>query len=146
MVDRVVDASAFGALLFGESAQSWVQDQTRGEVLIAPMVLHFELGNVCWVKMRRNPKEADALLTVWMDWASEPPVMVVDIDLIDALRVARDHHLTFYDASYLWLAQERAADLISLDGQLVRAARRLGLRAPAQSDGPADHTTPRARN
>ena len=36
MVNRVVDASAFGALLFGESAKPWVQDQTRGEVLIAP--------------------------------------------------------------------------------------------------------------
>jgi predicted nucleic acid-binding protein len=146
MVDRVVDASAFGALLFGESAKPWVQDQTRGEVLIAPRMLHFELGNVCWVKMRRNPNEADALLTVWMDWASESPVMVVDIDLIDTLRLAREHHLTFYDASYLWLAQERAADLISLDGQLVRAARRLGLHAPAPNDGPVDHTAPRSRN
>ena len=28
--------------------------------------------------------------------------------------------LTFYDASYLWLAQDRGADLVSLDAQLVR--------------------------
>ena len=72
--------------------------------------------------------------------------MVIDIDLIDTLRLARDQNLTFYDAGYLWLARERAADLISLDGQLVRAARRLGLYAPAPHDGPADHTTPRSRN
>jgi predicted nucleic acid-binding protein len=109
-------------------------------------MLHFALGNVCWVKMRRNPNAADALLTVRTDWVGEPPVTVVDIDLIDALRLAREHHLTFHDASYLWLAQERAADLISLDGQLVRAAGKLGLHAPAPKDGTADHTIPRSRN
>jgi predicted nucleic acid-binding protein len=140
MVDRVVDASAFGALLFGESAKSWVQDQTTGEVLVAPKILHFELGNVCWVKMRRNPDAADALLTAWTGWVSEPPVTVVDVDLIDALQLARAHHLTFYDASYLWLAQDRTADLISLDRQLVRVARSLGLHAPAP------HTTPHSRS
>jgi predicted nucleic acid-binding protein len=144
MVVRVVDASAFGALLFGETAKAWVVDQIRGEVLIAPRVLAFELGNVCWVKMRRNPTEAAALLTAWMAWAQEPPVTVLDIDLVDVLRLAREHDLTFYDASYLWLANDRTADLISLDAKLVRAARIIGLHAPAPGDAP--HTTPRSRS
>jgi predicted nucleic acid-binding protein len=146
MAVRVVDASAFGALLFGEAAKPWVQDQTRGAVLIAPPLLHFELGNVCWVKMRRNPNQADALLSAWLDWTEQPPVAVVDIDFIDTMRLARRHDLTFYDASYLWLAQERAGDLISLDRKLVRAARRLGIHAPVPRESPAGHTTPRSRN
>jgi predicted nucleic acid-binding protein len=61
-------------------------------------------------------------------------------DPADTLRLAFETGLTFYDASYVRLAQDYDADLISLDAQLVRVARGLGLRAPAP------HTTPRSRS
>ena len=48
-----------------------------------------------------------------------------------SLTLACEHGLTFYDASYLWLAMDGGVDLISLDGDLVRIARGLGLNAPS---------------
>lgn len=132
MAVRVVDASAVGALLFGEEAGPWVRDQTADQELIAPALLPFELGNVCWVKIRRNPNEADALLRAWTNWTDEPPVTIIEVDLMGTLQLARMHNLTFYDATYLWLASDQGADLISLDAALVGAARAIGLHAPSR--------------
>ena len=39
--------------------------------------------------------------------------------MTQALRLAEQHGVTFYDASYLWLAQALQATLVSLDGRLV---------------------------
>jgi predicted nucleic acid-binding protein len=141
---RVVDASAIAALLFNEGAALWVQDETFGELLLAPGLIHFELGNLCWKKMRRSPEQADALQRNWLNWNVSPPVTLIDTDLAGTIHLAHGHNLTFYDASYLWLAHDRSADLISLDAKLVRAARSLGLHAPAPDDG--GHTAPRARS
>ena len=141
---RVVDASAVAAMLFGESDGAWVHRLLSGPPLIVPGIFHFELGNTCRMKCRRHPDEAEALLANWLDWNSEPPVTAMATDLIATMHLAQDHSLTLYDASYLWLAQDRTAELISLDNALVLAARSLGVKAPSPRDG--DQTTPRSRN
>jgi predicted nucleic acid-binding protein len=138
----VVDASAIGALLFGETDGAWVHRMTSGLTFVIPAMFHFELGNICWTKMRRHPGESTAVLDAWLPWNAQPPVAVMAVDLTDTMQLARDTSLTFYDASYLWLARDRATDLISLDAKLVRAARSLGVYAPS----PTPHTTPRSRH
>lgn len=47
--------------------------------------------------------------------------------LTDALRLAREHDLTAYDAVYLELALRRRLPLATLDGELAAAARRSGV-------------------
>jgi predicted nucleic acid-binding protein len=141
---RVVDTSAVAAMLFGEPDGPWVHALLSGSPLVVPGIFHFELGNTCRMKCRRHPDEAEALLANWLEWNSEPPVTAMATDLIATMHLARDHNLTFYDASYLWLAQDRTAELISLDKALVLAARRLGVQAQAPGDG--DQTTPRSHN
>ena len=142
MTIPVVDASAIGALLFGETDGAWVHRMTSGLTFVIPAMFHFELGNICWTKMRRHPGESTADLDAWLAWNAQPPVAVMAVDLTDTMQLARDTSLTFYDASYLWLARDRATDLISLDAKLVRAARSLGVYAPS----PTPHTTPRSRH
>jgi predicted nucleic acid-binding protein len=56
------------------------------------------------------------------------------------LCLAHETGLTFYVASYLRLGHEHGADLVSLDAQLVRIARRFGTTAPTP------HITRRSRN
>ena len=141
---RVVDASAIGVLLFNENAAPWVQDETFGELLIAPALFAFELGNLCCKKLHQFPAAAEALHRNWMSWNISSPVSLTDVELGGTMQLAREYDLTFYDASYLWLAQDRGADLVSLDVPLVRAARTLGLHAPAPDD--TGHVTPRSRN
>jgi predicted nucleic acid-binding protein len=45
----------------------------------------------------------------------------------DTLMLAAAEGLTVYDAAYLELAMRQGAELATLDGDLARAARRLGL-------------------
>jgi predicted nucleic acid-binding protein len=137
---RVVDASAIGALVLGEPEKPWVEALTNEVELIAPPLLVFELGNICWKKLRRFPQQADVLLAAWSAWCDAGLVRVEPTNPLQIMQLAGQHDLTFYDASYLWLAWDRTADLISLDRQLVHAARSLGLHAPTPQ------TTPRSRN
>jgi predicted nucleic acid-binding protein len=137
---RVVDASAIGALLFNEAVAIWVRDQTRDDRLIAPALFHFELGNICWKKLRREPEQAAALRRNWESWSASCPVGIIETDVGDTMDLACAHHLSFYDASYLSLALARSSGLVSLDAKLVRVARGLGLNAPVP------HTTARSRN
>jgi predicted nucleic acid-binding protein len=44
------------------------------------------------------------------------------------LPIAREHNLTVYDALYLELAERRGLELASFDGDLVAAARKVGLK------------------
>ena len=141
---RVVDASAVAAMLFGEPDGPWVHALLSGQLLLVPSIFHFEISNTCLMKSRRHPDKAEALLTAWLDWNVQPPVTVMAIDLTTTMELARDHNLTFYDASYLWLAQDHASELISLDAKLVRAARSLGLYAPSPAGG--GQMIPRSRS
>jgi predicted nucleic acid-binding protein len=141
---RVVDASAVAALLFGEPDGPWVHSRISGPALIVPAVFHFELGNVCRMKSRRHPESAAVFLDAWLDWNIQPPVTAMAIDLAATMELAGALNLTFYDASYLWLAQHQGGELISLDAELVRAARNSGVSAPLPA--PRNQTTPRSRH
>lgn len=142
---RVVDASAIGALLFNEEAADWVKDETSSAPLIAPRLFHFELGNICWKKVRREAAQAEALHHNWTSWNASCPVRVVDTDLGGTMELARAHLLTFYDASYLWLALDRGADLVSLDARspAAWASRHPRLRPPRV---PATDRSARGKN
>ena len=143
---QIVDASAFGAVLFGETAEALGQRKNTWASLIAPPLLQFEIGNLFWKRIRRFPESADSFVAVLSASLTSTVIGIEPVDSLGVLDLARNHGLTFYDARYVWLAQDRAAELISLDAQLVRAARALGLDAPQPSDGQSGHTTPRSRN
>ena len=54
-VVRVVDASAFAAILFGEPEAEEVVARLQGSRLAAPALLPYEIASVCLKKIRRHP-------------------------------------------------------------------------------------------
>ena len=118
---RVVDASALAALLFGEPEAEAIAARLGKARLVAPTLMPYELANVCVVKCRRHPGERDALLAAF-GMRTKLRVEEVAVDHRAALTLALASGLTLYDATYLWLARELAADLVTLDRQLERAA------------------------
>jgi predicted nucleic acid-binding protein len=117
---KVVDASALGALLFGEPDGAAIVDRLRGAELIAPALLPFEVANTCVKKMRRYPDQRDALMAAF-GMLDRMEVGVVEIDQGEALLLAEQSGLTAYDASYLWLARRTGSELVTLDRQLEAA-------------------------
>lgn len=118
MAVKVVDASALAAVLFGEPAAEELAARLEGSALAAPALIEYELGNTCWKKCRRHPKLVKAL-TAGLQAVGEFDLQLHDVDLIGVLQVAMLRDLTFYDASYIWLAQQLDAELVTLDERLA---------------------------
>ena len=121
MAAKVVDASALGALLFGEPDGAHVAERLRDARLIAPALLPFEVASICLKKMRRHPDQRDALMVAF-GMLERMEVGIVEVDQGDVLVLAQRVGLTAYEASYLWLARETSSELVTLDGQLAAAS------------------------
>ena len=120
MAAKVVDASALGALLFGEPEGVAVAGRLADASLIAPALLHFEVANLCLKKMRRHPEQRDALVTAF-GLLEQMEVGIADVDHGEVLGLAERIGLTAYDATYLWLARRTGAELVTLDRRLAAA-------------------------
>ena len=121
MAVKVVDASALAALLFDEAAADEIDNRLASATLAAPSLLCFEMANVCWTKRRQYPERSDALLQALL-LLDGLPIATHEVDHPSVLIMAEQMSLTTYDASYLWLARQLQAELVTLDRQLARAA------------------------
>ena len=117
----VVDASAVGAIAFGEPDGPTLVAHLQGETLLAPTLLDYEIASIAWKKARAHPESA-AQIQAALDAASRLRIDRVPVPAVDLLRVARETGLTVYDAAYLWLARTRDAELVTLDRKLADAA------------------------
>lgn len=118
---KVVDASAVVAVLFDEPRGDEVAQRLAGAPLAAPSLLSFELANVCAMKGRRHPEDRDALLQA-LRLRGRLGVEEVPVDAGEVAELALETGLTAYDASYLWLARQLGAELVTLDKALAAAA------------------------
>jgi predicted nucleic acid-binding protein len=118
---KVVDASALAALLFGEPEAEAVAARLDGARLVAPGLLAFELSNVCLVKCRRYPGQREVLI-LGLRQFDRLGVDEIAVDQAASVELGLATGLTAYDASYLWLAKELGAELVTLDKALRKAA------------------------
>ena len=118
---RVVDASAAGALVFGEPGADHVVDGLAGASLVAPALLGFELASICLKKVRAHPRKAAQILAAFR-LARRLAIEFVDVAHEEVVVLAQETGLTTYDASYLWLARRLGADLVTLDERVRRTA------------------------
>ena len=115
----VVDASAIGAIMFGEPEGQTLAAHLDGETLLAPSLLDFELTNLALKKARKRPDDLPKIL-VSLQTALALPVSRIAVPGLDVFALAAETGLTAYDASYLWLARRHDAELVTLDADLAR--------------------------
>ena len=72
-------------------------------------------------KLRCEPTQRDVLLTAFAQYA-RMPIEIVEVDHAPTLPLAEAFGLSSYDAAYLWLARQCAAELVTLDRSLEAAA------------------------
>ncbi len=120
---RVVDASALAALVFGEPDAERVAESIDEARLVAPALLWFEMANVTTKKMKAHRRLAQEMRTTF-DLSRQLAIEVLTVDHSEVIDLALTTRLTTYDASYLWLARQLDADLVTLDARLGRAAAR----------------------
>lgn len=120
MPDKVIDASAMAALVFGEPEADEIAGRIRGASLHAPLLIDFELASVCLKKLRKYSKQRTALLAGHA-LAKQMAVRKHSVDTQEIVPLAEQAKLTAYDAAYLWLAGSLGAELVTLDKRLARA-------------------------
>jgi predicted nucleic acid-binding protein len=118
---RVVDASALGALVFGEPKAEEMANALSTGTIVAPTLLWFELASIALRKMVIHPKQKDQILNAFQ-LGRHLAIEEVEIDHLKVIELARKAGLTTYDASYLWLALHLGGELVTLDKKLMKAA------------------------
>jgi predicted nucleic acid-binding protein len=121
----VLDASVATTWAF-EDESHLVADAARNLIAvgsaIVPSLWWYEVRNAALVGERRGRlKSSDT--AYFLDQLADLPIETDSaVDEAIAFRMARQHNLTFYDASYLALAYSRDIPLATLDRALIAAA------------------------
>lgn len=123
----VCDASALVALLVdGGPAGEWATARLTGVGLLAPHLVHFEVGNI----LRRH--ELAGLVSA--DQASQAHQDLLDLavelwpyELLASRAWQLRANLTIFDAVYVALAELTGATLVTLDRRIAQAP---GIRCP----------------
>jgi predicted nucleic acid-binding protein len=121
MAIKVVDASALGALVFGEPEAETVAKQLSASTLVAPQLLWFELASIAFKKAAKHPGLVDQIREAFR-MAERLIIEILAVDHLDVIDLAAQARLTPYDASYLWLARKTGGELVTLDKRLSKAA------------------------
>jgi len=128
MRGKVADASVLAAIIFGEPEAEAAERLLGRTSIFVPPILDYELASVALKKSRRHREHrgeiAFALSTSrWLkvSYVHTPRTEICDL----ALRT----DLSFYEASYLWIALALSCPLATFDQQLARTARSSGVDA-----------------
>jgi predicted nucleic acid-binding protein len=130
----VIDASVALAWCFADeatAATSELLDRFGGEHAEVPALWHLELANALALGERKRRITA-ARIGEFVALIGGLPIVIDEqtpnLALSNVLNLARSERLSAYDASYLELAMRRGLPLATKDDDLVKAARRLGVK------------------
>jgi len=84
---------------------------------IAPTILRYEVGNVLKSATKQKRLNSEDALDIYHTF-HDLQIRYLSPDYLDTLKVSLKHNLSFYDASYLCLAQEKNVKLLTLDKKL----------------------------
>jgi predicted nucleic acid-binding protein len=123
MLVRVVDASALGALVFGEPKAETIASALTNASLVAPALLWFELASICLKKIKAHPTQKTMILKAF-NLADRLTIDIVEVNHSAVITLAKETGLTTYDASYVWLAKQLKGELVTLDAKMLRVVNR----------------------
>jgi predicted nucleic acid-binding protein len=122
----VVDASVAGGWLLPDERQPACESAYKHldtDYALVPRIWWFEIRNLLIMAERRKRLDEQAVAEALSALATLPLRQDDNVDEAALLRLARQHRLTVYDASYLELAKREDIPLATLDRELARAAR-----------------------
>ena len=125
----VLDASIAACWAFEDEnhpAAALALERIRTDEVLVPGIWWFEVRNTLIVNERRG-RLSQADTAIFLRGLSRLGVTIDRTPEESAvLALARTHRLSFYDASYLELAQREGLPLVTLDHDLRKAARAAG--------------------
>jgi len=111
--------AAIAAVLLAEEDGATIRAHVRGELLLAPQLIDYELANICWKRIRRSAGSQLEMLSM-LAGVDTLSIRRVTVPPSEVASLAVRTGLTACDAAYLWLAHSRDLELVTLDNRLAR--------------------------
>lgn len=121
-MEVVVDASVLIAVITNEDEKEKLVAMTNETELIAPLSVHWEIGNAFSSLLKRRRvtlEEALGAIEIYL----QIPVRFVEVELAESLELADELGLYAYDAYLLRCASKYRLPLLTLDDRLIQAAK-----------------------
>ena len=125
-MEIVVDASVLIAVIVNETEKEQLVAVTQDAELIAPMSVHWEIGYAFSSLLKRGRVTIEQALQA-IDMYLEIPVRFVEVELANSLELAGALGIYAYDAYLLRCAEKYRLPLLTLDKQLIQAAKNKGI-------------------
>ena len=121
-MEVIVDASVLIAVITNEDKKERLVAMTNEAELIAPLSVHWEIGNAFSSLLKRKPVTLDEALQA-IGFYLQIPVRFVEVELADSLELANEFGVYAYDAYLLRCAEKYRLPLLTLDNRLVQVAK-----------------------
>lgn len=122
-MEVVIDASVLIAVIANEDDKEKLVALTSETELIAPLSVHWEIGNAFSSLLKRGRITLEEVLQA-IEIYLEIPVRFVEVELTESLELADELGLYAYDAYLLRCAAKYRLQLLTLDVRLADAARK----------------------
>jgi len=132
----VVDNTVLADLFLGEGS---LKESAEALVLedfdwISVGLWRYEFGNVLWKILRKSDDLEHCNETAEAAFEAAEAALLESVELLEFTKVfelAIESGLTFYDASYVWLARERGLKLRTRDKEILREFPDIAVKMPA---------------
>lgn len=121
-MEVVVDASVLIAVITNEEEKEKLVAMTNEAELIAPLSVHWEMGNAFSSLLKRKRVTIDEALQA-IEIYLQIPVRFVEVELTDSLELANEFDIYAYDAYLLRCAEKYRLPLLTLDNRLAQVAK-----------------------
>jgi len=125
-MDIVIDTSTLIAVIVGEPERKKIIEITKGNTLIGPGSIPWEIGNAFSAMFKRNRltiEEAQKGLLIF----NGIPLRYIEPDFVKVLHLSKQTEMYAYDAYFLDCAIRHKAPLLTLDKKLIVSAQHLNV-------------------
>ena len=121
-MEVVVDASVLIAVVANEDDKHRLIELTQKAELVAPLSVHWEMGNAFSAMLKRQRITLDQAIAA-IEAYLQIPIRFVEVELVESLVLADELDLYAHDAYLLRCAEKYRSPLLSLDKNLVQSAK-----------------------
>ncbi|GAB6192766.1 type II toxin-antitoxin system VapC family toxin [Desulfocastanea catecholica] len=125
-MELVIDTSALIAVIVAEPERDTIIEITKGNTLIGPGSIPWEIGNAFSAMFKQNRvsmKEADKGIQIF----NTIPIRYIETDFSKILYLSKENNMYAYDAYFLDCAIRHKAPLLTLDKKLRIIAENLNI-------------------
>lgn len=123
----IVDTSVIIAVIANEASKRKLIEITKDTELVAPVSLHFEIGNALSAMLKRKKINTDMIKKL-VKYYSDIQITFVNPDLENSLNIASQLKIYAYDAYFLDCGLRLKLPILSLDRGLNMAAKKINLK------------------